>query len=47
MPKPPVLSLDSGGVSNDKFKKMPKLLLVKASTIGVWYVDAKELEERV
>ncbi|XP_031280381.1 CCAAT/enhancer-binding protein zeta isoform X3 [Pistacia vera] len=47
VPKPPVLSLDRGGVSNDKFKKMPKLPLVKASNLGVWYVDAKELEEKV
>ncbi|KAJ0006794.1 hypothetical protein Pint_29316 [Pistacia integerrima] len=47
VPKPPVLSLDRGGVSNDKFKKMPKLPSVKASNLGVWYVDAKELEEKV
>ncbi|KAJ0006992.1 hypothetical protein Pint_29299 [Pistacia integerrima] len=47
VPKPPVLSLDRGGVSNDKLKKMPKLPLVKASNLGVWYVDAKELEEKV
>ncbi|KAL5822285.1 hypothetical protein ACOSQ3_020193 [Xanthoceras sorbifolium] len=51
VPKPPVLSLDSSGAgaaSNyDKFKKLPKLPLVKASNLGAWYVDAEELEERV
>ncbi|XAR49854.1 hypothetical protein NMG60_11004014 [Bertholletia excelsa] len=31
----------------DKFKNLPKLPLVKASSLGVWYVDASELEEKV
>ncbi|KAM3379993.1 protein SLOW WALKER 2 [Capsicum galapagoense] len=30
-----------------KYKSMPKLPLVKASALGVWYVDAAELEEKV
>ncbi|KAI9160002.1 hypothetical protein LWI28_004150 [Acer negundo] len=49
VPKPPVLSLASGGggANHDKFKKLPKLPLVKASNVGVWYVDAEELEKRV
>ncbi|TXG68195.1 hypothetical protein EZV62_003130 [Acer yangbiense] len=36
-----------GGANHDKFKKLPKLPLVKASNVGVWYVDAEELEKRV
>lgn len=46
MPKPPVLTLDSGG-NHDKYKRMPKLPLVKAGNLGVWYIDAKELEDKV
>ncbi|CAN4085120.1 unnamed protein product [Withania somnifera] len=30
-----------------KYKDIPKLPLVKASALGVWYVDAEELEEKV
>nr|CAN61791.1 hypothetical protein VITISV_015796 [Vitis vinifera] len=31
----------------DRFKNLPKLPLVKASVLGVWYVDAAELEAKV
>ncbi|XP_052181696.1 protein SLOW WALKER 2 isoform X1 [Diospyros lotus] len=31
----------------DKFRNLPKMPLVKASSLGVWYVDATELEGRV
>ncbi|KAL3528550.1 hypothetical protein ACH5RR_007872 [Cinchona calisaya] len=31
----------------EKFKNLPKLPLVKASALGVWYVDAADLEEKV
>nr|GMC75947.1 CCAAT/enhancer-binding protein zeta [Ipomoea batatas] len=31
----------------DKYKGLPKLPLVKASALGVWYADAAELEEKV
>ncbi|XP_047341248.1 protein SLOW WALKER 2 [Impatiens glandulifera] len=33
--------------SFDRFKNLPKLPLAKANTLGVWYVDAAELEEKV
>ena len=33
--------------SIDRFKNLPKLPLVKASVLGVWYVDAAELEAKV
>ncbi|KAH9665410.1 CBF domain-containing protein [Citrus sinensis] len=46
VPKAPVLTLESGA-NHDKYKKMPKLPLVKAGNLGVWYVDAKELEDKV
>ncbi|KAM7480648.1 hypothetical protein LguiA_028861 [Lonicera macranthoides] len=48
-PRVPVLSLDNNNNSNrfDKFKDLPKLPLVKASSLGVWYMDAAELEEKV
>ncbi|PON45123.1 Armadillo-type fold containing protein [Parasponia andersonii] len=49
-PKPPVLSLeDTNGRPQrfDKFKNMPKLPLMKANGLGVWYVDAEELEAKV
>lgn len=48
-PRVPVLSLDNHNISNrfDKFKNLPKLPLVKASSLGVWYMDAAELEEKV
>ncbi|KAK6124692.1 hypothetical protein DH2020_041547 [Rehmannia glutinosa] len=32
---------------NSKFKNLPKLPLVKASALGVWYNDAAELEEKL
>ncbi|XP_060206018.1 protein SLOW WALKER 2 [Lycium barbarum] len=32
---------------NTKYKNMPKLPLVKASALAIWYVDAEELEEKV
>ncbi|KAI3524915.1 hypothetical protein L1887_03584 [Cichorium endivia] len=31
----------------DKFKNLPKLPLIKASSLGVWYADAAELEEKL
>lgn len=46
VPKAPVLTLDSGA-NHDKYKKLPKLPLVKAGNLGVWYVDAKKLEDKV
>ncbi|GAV61402.1 CBF domain-containing protein [Cephalotus follicularis] len=51
-PKPPVLSLENGNETANKkkldtFKNIPKLPLVKASSLSVWYVDAMELEEKV
>lgn len=51
--KPPVLSVDGNdgrrGVSSsfDKFRNLSKLPLVKASALGVWYVEAEELEAKV
>nr|GEW77871.1 CCAAT/enhancer-binding protein zeta [Tanacetum cinerariifolium] len=33
--------------SFDKYKNLPKLPLMKASALGVWYSDAAELEEKV
>ncbi|KAI4353552.1 hypothetical protein L6164_002492 [Bauhinia variegata] len=50
MPKPPVLSLDDDsdkGRGFNKFKNLPKLPLVKASALGLWYEDAAELEAKV
>ncbi|KAM4099639.1 hypothetical protein ACJW30_05G007100 [Castanea mollissima] len=48
-PKPPVLAVDDSDKQRgfDKFKNLPKLPLMKASGLGVWYVDAAELEARV
>ena len=48
-PKPPVLTLDDGnkGRGFDKFKNLPKLPLMKASSLGVWYADAADLEAKV
>jgi ribosome biogenesis protein MAK21 len=48
-PKPPILALDSNEKQKgfDKFKNLPKLPLMKASGLGVWYVDAAELEAKV
>ncbi|KAF8401148.1 hypothetical protein HHK36_014452 [Tetracentron sinense] len=31
----------------DRWKNLPKLPLMKVSSLGVWYVDAAELEEKV
>lgn len=51
--KPPVLSVVENdgrrGASSsfDKFRNLPKLPLVKASALGVWYVDAEEFEAKV
>ncbi|KAG7997326.1 hypothetical protein I3843_01G206100 [Carya illinoinensis] len=47
--KAPVLELDDHGKQQgfNKFKNLPKLPLVKASGVGVWYVDAAELEAKV
>nr|BAJ53201.1 JHL06B08.2 [Jatropha curcas] len=50
-PKPPVLSLDDNNKRSnrafEKFKNLPKLPLVKAGALGVWYEDAMELEKEV
>ncbi|KAL6996203.1 auxilin-like clathrin-binding protein required for normal clathrin function [Sarracenia purpurea var. burkii] len=48
-PKPRVIQPSSADNLNvlDKFKNLSKLPLVKASSLGVWYVDAAELEEKV
>ncbi|KAK7841625.1 ccaat/enhancer-binding protein zeta [Quercus suber] len=48
-PKLPVLAVDDSDKQRgfDKFKNLPKLPLMKASGLGVWYVDAAELEARV
>ncbi|XP_030968545.1 uncharacterized protein C4F10.09c [Quercus lobata] len=48
-PKPPVLAVDDSDKQRgfDKFKNLTKLPLMKASGLGVWYVDAAELEARV
>ncbi|XP_065855876.1 protein SLOW WALKER 2 [Euphorbia lathyris] len=53
VPKPPVLSLDENEKTNNnttlfnKYKNLPKLPLVKASTLGMWHVDAMEFEKKV
>lgn len=41
------LESDGSRFATDKFKNLPELPLVKASALGVWYVDAAELEEKV
>ncbi|GAU31965.1 hypothetical protein TSUD_359100 [Trifolium subterraneum] len=49
-PKPPVLSLKDGNKDkgyNNKFKNLPKLPLIKANALGVWFEDADELEGKV
>lgn len=48
-PRPSVLSLEDGdkGRGFKKFKNLPKLPLMKASALGVWYMDAAELEAKV
>ncbi|KAF5466318.1 hypothetical protein F2P56_016257 [Juglans regia] len=47
--KAPVLALDDQDKQQgfNKFKNLPKLPLVKASGVGVWYVDAAELEAKM
>ncbi|AES94857.2 putative CCAAT-binding factor [Medicago truncatula] len=50
-PKPPVLSLNNDANKEkgyyNKFKNLPKLPLMKASELGVWFEDAGELEGKV
>ncbi|KAL1293724.1 hypothetical protein AAHE18_19G092200 [Arachis hypogaea] len=48
-PKTPVLSLEDGNKERgfNRFKNLPKLPLVKASALGVWFEDAAELEAKV
>ncbi|XP_004510554.1 protein SLOW WALKER 2 [Cicer arietinum] len=48
-PKPPVLSLNDANKEKvyNKFKNLPKVPLVKASELGVWFEDAAELEGKV
>lgn len=48
-PKPPVLSLNDASKEKgfSKFKNLPKLPLIKASALGVWFEDAAELEGKV
>ncbi|MED6118926.1 hypothetical protein PIB30_007086 [Stylosanthes scabra] len=48
-PKNPVLSLEDGSKERgfNRFKNLPKLPLVKASALGVWFEDAAELEAKV
>ncbi|KAL8242754.1 hypothetical protein R6Q59_013056 [Mikania micrantha] len=42
----PQLTVDNSEVF-DKFKHLPKLPLMKANSLGVWYADAAELEEKL
>ncbi|CAK9144659.1 unnamed protein product [Ilex paraguariensis] len=42
----PLLSNTSKGIDN-KLMNLPKLPLVKASSLGVWHMDLAELEEKV
>ncbi|CAI0470797.1 unnamed protein product [Linum tenue] len=50
-PKPPVLTLDDANntraTSVEKYKNLSKLPLIKANAVGVWHVDAAELEVKV
>ncbi|PNX92170.1 CCAAT/enhancer-binding protein zeta-like, partial [Trifolium pratense] len=48
-PKPPVLSLNDANKDKgyNKFKNLPKLPLIKANALGVWFEDAAELEGKV
>lgn len=45
----PILSIDNNNnwKGFDRFKNLPKLPLVKSSALGVWYVDAAQLEDKV
>ncbi|XP_063937574.1 protein SLOW WALKER 2 [Daucus carota subsp. sativus] len=45
--QPPLAPIDNKNHTFDKFKNLPKLPLVKASALGVWYVDAAELEDKI
>ncbi|KAK9048077.1 hypothetical protein SSX86_032960, partial [Deinandra increscens subsp. villosa] len=42
----PQLTVDNSKMF-DKFKHLPKLPLIKANSLGVWYDDAAELEEKL
>lgn len=42
--QPPIAPIDNNPHTFDKFKNLPKLPLVKASSLGIWYVDAAQLE---
>lgn len=49
-PKAPVLSLENGSNTEkgfNKFRNLPKLPLMKASGLGVWFEDMAELERKV
>jgi len=49
-PKPPVLSLENGSSKEkgfNKFRNLPKLPLMKASGLGVWFEDMAEVEGKV
>jgi len=49
-PKSPVLSLENGSSKEkgfNKFRNLPKLPLMKASGLGVWFEDMAELEKKV
>ncbi|KAI3716394.1 hypothetical protein L6452_23714 [Arctium lappa] len=49
LPKPkvqPHFSVDNSKMF-DKFKNLPKLPLIKAASLGVWYADAAELEDKL
>ncbi|KAB1218311.1 CCAAT/enhancer-binding protein zeta [Morella rubra] len=48
-PKASVLALDENEKQKgfDKFKNLPKLPLMKANGLGVWYMDAADLEAEV
>ncbi|KAF5931690.1 hypothetical protein HYC85_027861 [Camellia sinensis] len=46
-PKPRVFQPVDNSRGFDKFKNLPKLPLMKPSSLGVWHVDEAELEEKV
>ncbi|XP_020226115.1 CCAAT/enhancer-binding protein zeta [Cajanus cajan] len=49
-PKPPVLSLENDSNKEkgfNKFRNLPKLPLMKANGLGVWFEDMAELEGKV
>lgn len=48
-PNPPVVSVDDANKDKgfNKFKSLPKLPLMKASVLGVWFEEAVELEAKV